>query len=155
MSHPSHCLWQMMARVWVNHRWLFLCPCSGPTGEPGCNYHLFSPRWQRAGTVKKTGRQKKGRIESGLPCGFLWETVSICWSGPNLTRLFTIFFYTLLYEDLSMHAPRIQPVFSSQYRISPHLHSLCAQHFADNSFTDALKDYYVSVCDRDECFCSF
>lgn len=114
--------WQTMVRVWMNHRWLFLSPCLGVTGKPGWDCHLLSPRWQRAGTVKRTGRGK--RIESGLPCGFLRETVSICSSGPNLTV--NRFHYFLLYStvcDLSMHLEH--SLFLSKYRTFTFAFSVC------------------------------
>ena len=109
VSHPSSSLWQTTPRVGVNHRWLFLSlSFSLPWGDRKKNRLRLPPPQahggERAGTVKRTGRGKK-RIESGLPCGFLRETVSICSSGPNLTvNTFHCFLFPiLLYVNLHMH----------------------------------------------------
>lgn len=140
-----------MVRVWMNHRWLFLSPCPGVTGKPGWDCHLLSPRWQRAGTVMRTGRGNR-RIESGLPCGFLRETVSICSSGPNLTV--NRFHYFLLYStvcDLSMHLEHSLSL--SKYRTSPHLHSVCVQHFMHWNIMNWL---FMAVWNPEKClFCFF
>lgn len=113
---------------------IFLSLCPGVTGKPGWDCHLLSPRWQRAGTVKRTGREKR-RIESGLPCGLLRETVSICSSGPNL-MVNRFHFYISLYVDLSMHQGYIFCFFFPEYRISPRLVCITLYQYLIHSCTE-------------------
>lgn len=127
----------MMARVWENHRWLFLFPCSGLTGKPGWDCHLLSLWWQRAGTVKRTGRQKKGEDRVWPSLRVLWRNCLhlLIWAKSDSKQIW-LFSFMLSYMWMWVYL---------FYRISPHLHSVCVQHFTTNSFTHALKHHKWTV----------